>query len=86
MICETLQIAMTTNNNNSQDEILSHVKSVVKSLESLQLEHNQILSGLNESLAVSKVNELIQEKINLILRSNDNIDLALGEAHVISNF
>lgn len=74
---------MTTNNNNSQDEILSHVKSVVKSLESLQLEHNQILSGLNDSLAVSKVNELIQEKINLILRSNDNIDLALGEAHVV---
>ncbi|ESO09064.1 hypothetical protein HELRODRAFT_169001 [Helobdella robusta] len=65
------------------EEVLKQIRAVAQGLESLQAEHAQILSGLNESLSLGQINGLVQEKIFLINKSNENIDLALGEARVI---
>ena len=64
----------------TQDEVLAHIKVVAQGLESLQAEHQQILVGLKESSSLG--NDLVTEKVTLMQKSADSIDLAIGEARV----
>jgi kinesin light chain len=70
----------------TQEEILSSTKTVVQGLETLRMEHHQVLNGLqasvntikNENVAAS----LIEEKISILKKSIEMIELAMGEAQV----
>ena len=64
----------------TQEEVLNHIRIVAQGLESLQSEHQQILSGLKHSSSLG--NDLITEKVALMQKSADSIDLAIGEARV----
>jgi kinesin light chain len=70
----------------TQDEILSSTKTVVQGLETLRMEHHQVLNGLQASVNTIK-NEnvtasLIEEKISILKKSIEMIELAMGEAQV----
>lgn len=73
----------------SQDEIVSNAKTVTKGLEALRQEHESILGGIKGAQELSEgpenqENSLIQEKVTLIQRSLEMIELGLGEAHVMA--
>ena len=72
----------------SQDEIVSNAKTVTKGLEALRQEHESILGGIKGAQELSEPenqeNSLIQEKVTLIQRSLEMIELGLGEAHVMA--
>ena len=72
----------------SQDEIVSNAKTVTKGLEALRQEHESILGGIKGAQELSdpenQENSLIQEKVTLIQRSLEMIELGLGEAHVMA--
>ena len=74
----------------TQDEIISGTKTVVQGLETLRVEHHQVLSDLQETLATVK-NEnasasLVEEKIVMLKKSIEMIELAMGEAQVLLQF
>lgn len=70
----------------TQEEIMSNTKTVVQGLEALKSEHNSILGGLAVELTVSAVERaqaaVIAEKRGLVQKSQDMIELGLGEAQV----
>ena len=71
----------------SQDEIITSTKTVVQGLETLRVEHHQVLSGLQASTTDTTDNDssaadLIDEKISLLKKSIETIELAMGEAQV----
>jgi len=70
----------------TQDEILIATKTVVQGLESLRTENNQILGGLQDSLSTITKEEgqhnTVDDKVNIIKRSVDAIELGIGEAQV----
>jgi len=74
----------------SQEEIISNTKTVVQGLDTLRLEHHQILSSLLASCKTQK-NEnvsaaMVDEKVNIVKKSIESIELAIGEAQVMMAF
>ena len=70
----------------NQDEIISSTKTVVQGLETLRMDHHQVLNGLQASVSSIK-NEnvaasLVEEKISILKKSIEMIELAMGEAQV----
>ncbi|XP_076046913.1 kinesin light chain isoform X3 [Oratosquilla oratoria] len=70
----------------TQEEMVSHTRTVVQGLEALRNEHNSILAGLNSTLkAQQHINDsnLISEKAGIIQKSLDQIELGLSEAQIM---
>jgi len=71
----------------SQEEIISSTKTVVQGLETLRVEHHQVLNGLQSSTetanADTSATDLMEEKMSLLKKSIETIELAMGEAQVI---
>lgn len=71
----------------TQEEIISSTKTVVQGLETLRVEHHQVLNGLQASADTEKTNTgttgLTEEKMSLLKKSIEMIELAMGEAQVI---
>ena len=70
----------------TQEEIISSTKTIVQGLETLRLEHLQVLNGLESSVNSMK-NEnvtasLVEEKIAILQKSIEMIELGMGEAQV----
>lgn len=74
----------------TQEDIISNTRSVKQSLEALKTENFSILNGLSSSLQAVKESsrendpnlKLMEEKINIMQKSIESIELGLGEAEV----
>lgn len=70
-----------------QDEIVGGTKEVIKGLEQLKNEHNDILNSLYQSLKMVKKDKgdsnLVEEKTWMIEKSLESLELGLGEAKVM---
>ena len=70
----------------TQEEIISSTKTVVQGLETLRVEHHQVLNGLQASADNEKTGTsttgLVDEKMSLLKKSIEMIELAMGEAQV----
>lgn len=74
----------------TQEDIISNTRTVKQSLETLKTENFSILNGLLSSLQAVKENskendpnlKLMEEKVNIMQKSIESIDLGLGEAEV----
>ena len=71
----------------TQEEIISSTKTVVQGLETLRVEHHQVLNGLQAGSDSEKTDTgaigLNEEKTSLLKKSIEMIELAMGEAQVI---
>jgi len=73
----------------TQEEIISSTKTVVQGLETLRVEHHHVLNGLQTNSETANnacdtsTADLIEEKISLLKKSIETIELAMGEAQVI---
>ena len=71
----------------TQEDIITSTKTVVQGLETLRVEHHQVLNGLQACADTEKTNTsstgLNDEKISLLKKSIEMIELAMGEAQVI---
>ena len=70
----------------TQEEIIASTKTVVQGLDTLRVEHHQILNSLLASLKSIK-NEnastnMVDEKMAILKKSIEMIELAMGEAQV----
>ena len=75
--------AKETNKSSSQDEILSKTKSVVQTLNSLKTDHLQMLTHLKMSNEDDKfVKNHDNNKVDLLSKTVERIELGLGEAQV----
>ena len=63
----------------TQEEVVSHTRTVVQGLEALKSEHNSILGGLNPN---NNSDSNVVEKSGILQRSLDQIELGLSEAQV----
>jgi len=81
------EIGEKTSPTMTQEEIVLSTKTVVQGLETLRVEHHQVLNGLQASSETANSNtsttDLIEEKISLLKKSIETIELAMGEAQVI---
>jgi len=73
----------------TQEEIISSTKTVVQGLETLRVEHHQVLNGLqagsdNTEKTETSTTGLVEEKTSLLKKSIEMIELAMGEAQVIT--
>lgn len=59
----------------TQEEIVTNTKTVLQGLEALRHEHMSIMSGLTEG-------KKDPDKIDIIQKNIENIELGLGEAQV----
>lgn len=72
----------------TQEEVVSHTRTVVQGLEALRSEHNSILGGLNggnnsqNSTPLPKDSNVVSEKAGILQKSLDQIELGLSEAQV----
>jgi len=69
----------------TQEDILSQTSAVAQGLESLRVEHQQILNSLTDSLtAINKedgsVSRLIEDKLHIIWKTIEKLELGIGEA------
>lgn len=76
---------MSSSSSVTQEEILSQTSTVAQGLESLRVEHQQILNSLTDSLtAISKedgtVTRVIEEKLHIIGKTIEKLELGIGEA------
>ncbi|XP_071478520.1 kinesin light chain isoform X4 [Diadema antillarum] len=74
--------------NLSQEQIITGTKEVIKGLEQLKNEHNDILNSLYQSLKMLKKDQpgdsnLVEEKTDIIEKSLESLELGLGEAKVM---
>ena len=80
------EIGEKTSPTMSQEEIVSSTKTVVQGLETLRVEHHQVLNGLQATSETTHVDtsavDLIEEKMSLLKKSIETIELAMGEAQV----
>jgi len=82
------EIGEKTSPTMSQDEIISSTKTVVQGLETLRVEHHQVLNGLQANSDAHNTGtgggtcSLVEEKISLLKKSIEMIELAMGEAQV----
>ncbi|XP_033633138.1 kinesin light chain-like isoform X3 [Asterias rubens] len=71
----------------NQEAISNGTKEVIKGLEQLKNEHNDILNSLYQSLKVVKKDHgdsnLVEEKTGIIEKSLESLELGLGEAKVM---
>ena len=74
----------------TQEEIVSSTKTVVQGLDALRSEHTTILTSLNSSVEAALQEQLdsrlMQEKVGLVSKSLEMIELGLGEAQVSYKF
>lgn len=63
----------------TQEEIVTNTKTVLQGLEALRHEHMSIMSGLTEG-------KKDPDKIDIIQKNIENIELGLGEAQVCLTF
>ena len=73
--------------NLSQEQIITGTREVIKGLEQLKNEHNDILNSLYQSLKMLKKDQpgdsnLVEEKTDIIEKSLESLELGLGEAKV----
>lgn len=61
----------------TQEEIVTNTKTVLQGLEALRHEHMSIMSGLTEGKK-----DPDNDKIDIIQKNIDDIELGLGEAQV----
>ncbi|CAF3377359.1 unnamed protein product [Rotaria socialis] len=69
----------------SQDDILQSTKSVIQGLDALKNEHGKLLENIvntTQKLSPMEANKL-EEKVGLLRKSMDMIELGIGEAHVM---
>lgn len=59
----------------TQEEIVTNTKTVLQGLEALRHEHMSIMAGLTEG-------KKDPDKLDIIQKNIDNIELGLGEAQV----
>lgn len=59
----------------TQEEIVTNTKTVLQGLEALRHEHMSIMSGLTEG-------KKDPDKVDIIQKNIENIELGLGEAQV----
>ncbi|NP_999735.1 kinesin light chain isoform 4 [Strongylocentrotus purpuratus] len=74
--------------NLSQEQIITGTREVIKGLEQLKNEHNDILNSLYQSLKMLKKDtpgdsNLVEEKTDIIEKSLESLELGLGEAKVM---
>ncbi|XP_068247040.1 kinesin light chain isoform X6 [Palaemon carinicauda] len=70
----------------TQEEVVSHTRTVVQGLEALRNEHNSILTGINSSLTHQQHapdSNVVHEKAGIIQKSLDQIELGLSEAQIM---
>ncbi|XP_064088560.1 kinesin light chain-like isoform X4 [Macrobrachium nipponense] len=69
----------------TQEEVVSHTRTVVQGLEALRNEHNSILTGINSSLTHQQPpdSNVVHEKAGIIQKSLDQIELGLSEAQIM---
>jgi kinesin light chain len=82
------EIGEKTSPTMTHDEIISSTKTVVQGLETLRMEHNQVLNGLQTCVTAGNKTEpsLAEEKMTLLKKSLEMIELAMGEAQVMVAF
>jgi kinesin light chain len=84
------EIGEKTSPTMTHDEIISSTKTVVQGLETLRMEHHQVLNGLEAATNTAKTDSaptgLAEEKMSLLQKSVDMIELAIGEAQVMMAF
>lgn len=64
----------------TQDEIVSRTRTVLQGLESLKTENSQLLINLNA--AAKAEDDITNEKITLIKKSAEAMELGISEAQV----
>jgi len=75
----------------SQEEIMTCTKTVMQGLDTLRVEHQQVLNSVLASVKTTTTNHenastnLSDEKISMIKKGIEMIELALGEAQVFIN-
>lgn len=72
----------------SQEEIMTCTKTVMQGLDTLRVEHQQVLNSVLASVKPTTNNDnassnLSDEKISMIKKGIEMIELALGEAQVL---
>ncbi|XP_069995417.1 kinesin light chain isoform X4 [Penaeus vannamei] len=71
----------------TQEEVVSHTRTVVQGLEALRNEHNSILTGINNSITSAQHHppdsNVFSEKAGIIQKSLDQIELGLSEAQIM---
>lgn len=72
----------------TQEEVVSHTRTVVQGLEALRNEHNSILTGISSTLQAVAQQQQQQpdnnvEKSGIIQKSLDQIELGLSEAQIM---
>lgn len=74
----------------SQDEIIAKTKTVAQGLDALRLEHQQIMNSLLSSIKTIKTENvsttMVEEKMDILQKAIEMIELALGEAQVMMAF
>lgn len=74
----------------SQDEIMSCTKTVVQGLDTLRVEHQQVLNSLLTSVKSTNndnsSSNMSDEKVSMLKKGIEMIELALGEAQVMMAF
>ncbi|ESN97320.1 hypothetical protein HELRODRAFT_114226 [Helobdella robusta] len=76
----------------SQEEIISNTRTVIQGLDSLRLEHHQLLNNLLSMNGIADKNfhninnNIVEEKINMLKKAIEAIDLAIGEAQMMVSF
>ncbi|CAF1543386.1 unnamed protein product [Adineta steineri] len=67
----------------SQDDILQSAKSVLQGLDALKNEHGKILENISFSTEIISSTNKTEEKVDLLQKSMDMIDLGIDEAQVM---
>lgn len=66
----------------TQDEIVSRTRTVLQGLESLKTENSQLLSNLNAAAKAEESDNITNEKITLVKKSAEAMELGISEAQV----
>lgn len=73
----------------SQEEIVGSTKIVMQGLDALRVEHRQIMTSLLASMKTIKTENasttMVEEKMTILEKAIEMIELALGEAQVVNS-
>lgn len=73
----------------SHEEIIGSTKIVMQGLDALRVEHHQIMTSLLSSMKTIKTENastaMVEEKMTILQKAIEMIELALEEAQVISS-
>lgn len=70
----------------SQEEVVTSTKLVMQGLDALRVEHHQIMTSLLVSMKTIQTEKastaMVEEKMAMLQKATETIELALGEAQV----